>query len=103
MAVNEIRDFIENGNIVNSVNYPKVDAGVPSSAGRITVCHKNKPKMLTQFTGAFSNAGINVPDMVSKSRGDYAYTILDVETADAADLAKELEAIDGVIRVRVVK
>ena len=103
MAVNEIRDFIENGNIVNSVNYPKVDAGVPSSAGRITVCHKNKPKMLTQFTGAFSNAGINVPDMVSKSRGDYAYTILDVEAANAADLAKELEAIDGVIRVRVVK
>ena len=103
MAVNEIKDFIENGNIVNSVNYPKVDAGVPSSAGRITVCHKNKPKMLTQFTGVFSNAGINVPDMVSKSRGDYAYTILDVEAANAADLAKELEAIDGVIRVRVVR
>ncbi len=103
MAVNEIRDFIENGNVVNSVNYPKCDAGVPSSAGRITVCHKNIPNMLTQFTGAFSKAGINVPDMVSKSRGDYAYTILDVDTPDAANMVAELEAIDGVIRVRVVK
>ena len=103
MAVNEIRDFIENGNIVNSVNYPKCDAGVPSSAGRITVCHKNIPNMLTQFTGLFAKSNVNVPDMVSKSRGDYAYTILDVDTADAAEMAKELEAIDGVIRVRVVK
>ena len=103
MAVNEIRDFIENGNVINSVNYPRVDAGIPSSAGRITVCHRNIPNMLTQFTGAFSKSGINVPDMVSKSRGDYAYTILDVDTADAANMVKELEAIDGVIRVRVVK
>ena len=59
--------------------------------------------MLTQFTGAFAKAGVNVPDMVSKSRGDYAYTILDVDTADAANMVSELEAIDGVIRVRVVK
>ena len=103
MAVNEIKDFIENGNIINSVNYPRVDAGVPSSAGRITVCHKNIPNMLTQFTGAFSKAGINVPDMVSKSRGDYAYTILDVDTTDATNVVSELESIDGVIRVRVVK
>ncbi len=103
MAVNEIRDFIENGNVINSVNYPRVDAGVPSAAGRITVCHKNIPNMLTQFTGAFSKSGINVPDLVSKSRGDYAYTILDVDTANAAEMANELEAIPGVIRVRVVK
>ena len=103
MAVNEIRDFIENGNIVNSVNYPRCDAGVPSSAGRITVCHKNIPNMLTQFTGLFAKTNVNVPDMVSKSRGDYAYTILDVDTADTAAVVKELEAIEGVIRVRVVK
>ncbi len=103
MAVNEIVDFIENGNVINSVNYPRVDAGVPSSAGRITVCHKNIPNMLTQFTGAFSKSGINVPDMVSKSRGDFAYTILDVDTPDAAEVAEELRNIDGVIRVRVIK
>ena len=103
MAVNEIKDFLENGNVINSVNYPRVDAGIPSSAGRITVCHKNIPNMLTQFTGAFSKSGINVPDMVSKSRGDFAYTILDVDTPDAAGMAKELEAIEGVLRVRVVK
>ena len=59
--------------------------------------------MLTQFTGLFAKSNVNVPDMVSKSRGDYAYTILDVDTPDAAEMAKELEAIDGVIRVRVVK
>ena len=103
MAVNEIRDFIENGNIVNSVNYPKCDAGVPSAAGRITVCHKNIPNMLTKFTGLFADKNINVPDMVSKSRGDFAYTILDVDTTDTAAIATELEAIEGVIRVRVVK
>ena len=103
MAVNQIRDFLENGNIVNSVNYPRCDAGIPSSAGRITVCHNNIPNMLTQFTGLFANKGINVPDMVSKSRGDFAYTILDVDTTDTAEIAKDLEAIDGVIRVRVVK
>ena len=103
MAVQEIKDFLENGNIVNSVNYPRCDAGIPSSAGRITVCHKNIPNMLTQFTGLFAQSNVNVPDMVSKSRGDYAYTILDVDTPDAADIAKQIEAIEGVIRVRVVK
>ena len=103
MAVNQIRDFLENGNVINSVNYPRVDAGIPTVAGRITVCHKNIPNMLTQFTGLFAQKGINVPDMVSKSRGDFAYTILDVETTDTASIAKDLEAIDGVIRVRVVK
>ena len=103
MAVQEIKDFLENGNIVNSVNYPRCDAGIPSSAGRITVCHKNIPNMLTQFTGLFAQSNVNVPDMVSKSRGDYAYTILDVDTPDAADIAKKIEEIEGVIRVRVVK
>ncbi|MCR5292593.1 MAG: phosphoglycerate dehydrogenase [Eubacterium sp.] len=103
MAVNEIRDFLENGNIINSVNYPRVDAGVPSSAGRITVCHKNIPNMLTQFTGLFAKNGVNVPDMVSKSRGDFAYTILDVDTSDTANVVDELTAIDGVIKVRVIK
>ena len=103
MAVNEIRDFLENGNIINSVNYPRVDAGVPSSAGRITVCHKNIPNMLTQFTGLFAKNGVNVPDMVSKSRGDFAYTILDVDTPDTANVVDELTAIDGVIKVRVIK
>ena len=103
MAVKEIMEFVENGNIKNSVNYPAIDAGVCTSTSRITVCHKNIPNMLTQFTGAFSAKGINVTDMVSKSRGDWAYTILDV--ADKADdnIVNTISAIDGVVKVRIVK
>lgn len=79
MAANEIRNFIENGNIVNSVNYPRCDAGVCQYEGRVTVCHKNVPNMLTQFTAEFAKLGLNVPEMVSKSRGDYAYTVIDID------------------------
>ena len=103
MAVKEIRDFIENGNVVNSVNYPRCEAGVCQTASRITVCHKNIPNMLTQFTGAFSKHGINVPDMVSKSRGDWAYTILDVADKADASIVNTISAIDGVVKVRIVK
>ena len=103
MAVNEIRDFIENGNVINSVNYPRCDAGICQTASRVTVCHKNIPNMLTQFTGIFSKEGINVPEMVSKSKGDFAYTILDVDSPVTDKIVEDLKAIDGVVRVRVVK
>ena len=103
MAVKEIRDFIENGNVINSVNYPRCDAGICQTASRITVCHKNIPNMLTQFTGIFAKDGINVPDMVSKSKGDFAYTILDVDSPVTDKSVEDLKAIDGVVRVRVVK
>jgi len=69
MAVEEIRDFMENGNIRNSVNYPACDAGVCETKGRITVAHKNIPNMLTQFTTVFSSEGINISHMTNKSRG----------------------------------
>jgi Phosphoglycerate dehydrogenase and related dehydrogenases len=103
MAVKEIRDFIENGNVINSVNYPRCDAGICQTVSRITVCHKNIPNMLTQFTGLFAKDGINVPDMVSKSKGDYAYTILDIDSAVSEQVVNDLKAIEGVVRVRVVK
>jgi D-3-phosphoglycerate dehydrogenase len=103
MAVQEIMEFVENGHIKNSVNYPAIDAGVCSSASRITVCHKNIPNMLTQFTGAFSSKGINVTDMVSKSRGDWAYTILDVADKSDDSIVSTIGAIDGVVKVRIVK
>ena len=103
MAVKEIRDFIENGNVINSVNYPRCDAGICQTASRVTVCHKNIPNMLTQFTGIFAKDGINVPDMVSKSKGDFAYTILDVDSPVTDKIVEDLKAIDGVVRVRVVK
>lgn len=103
MAVSEIRDFMENGNIKNSVNYPNCDAGVCQTAGRITIAHKNVPNMLSQFTTLFSKDGVNIENMVNKSRGNFAYTILDIYSDSTDEVVKELEALDGVIRVRVIK
>ncbi|MCQ2521484.1 MAG: phosphoglycerate dehydrogenase [Lachnospiraceae bacterium] len=103
MAVAEMMDYIENGNIVNSVNYPAVDMGVCSTAARITICHKNTENMLTKFTGAFGDKGINISNILSKSRGDYAYTMIDADQAATDDIVNTVKAIDGVIKVRVVK
>lgn len=103
MAVSEIRGFMENGNIKNSVNYPNCDAGVCQTAGRITIAHKNVPNMLSQFTTLFSKDGVNIENMVNKSRGNFAYTILDICSDSTDEVVKELEALDGVIRVRVIK
>ena len=103
LAVREIRDFVENGNIKNSVNYPNCDAGVCSTEGRITICHKNVPKMLSQFTSLFSKDGVNIETMVTKSRGEYAYTILDICSSSTDAVVKELESMKDVIRVRVIK
>lgn len=103
MAVDEIRDFMENGNIRNSVNYPNCDAGVCSTEGRITVAHKNIPNMLTQFTNVFSSEGINIDHMTNKSRGEYSYCVFDIDSASSQELAEKLGAIDGVLKVRVVK
>ncbi len=102
MAVNELRDFFENGNIKNSVNYPACDAGVCESASRVAICHKNVPNMLTQFTAAYSADGINIDNFVNKSRGDFAYSIIDASAASDA-IVEKLNAIDGVLKVRVVK
>ena len=101
MAVKEIVDFIENGNIKNSVNYPACDAGKCSEAARVCVCHKNIPNMITQFTGAFASKGINVSDMVSKSKGDYAYSVFDISEKADEDTVKSISSIDGVLKVRV--
>lgn len=103
MAVNQIVDYIENGNIKNSVNYPACDMGVCSKAGRITINHKNVPNMLSQLTGALASANINISDMASKSKGDFAYTILDLDAAATPDAVEKIKALDGVIKVRVVK
>ncbi|MDF2484787.1 MAG: phosphoglycerate dehydrogenase-like oxidoreductase [Herbinix sp.] len=103
MAVKQLMDYMEHGNIKNSVNYPNCDAGICMTAGRIAICHRNIPNMLTQFTGAFSAVNVNITDMVNKSRGDYAYTVLDVESSDNAEVAAKLARIDGVLKVRIVK
>ena len=103
MAVEEIRDFMENGNIRNSVNYPACDAGVCETKGRITVAHKNIPNMLTQFTTVFSSEGINIAHMTNKSRGDYSYCIFDIDSDYTEAFAQKLSAIDGVLKVRIIK
>ena len=103
MAVEEIRDFMENGNIRNSVNYPACDAGVCETKGRITVAHKNIANMLTQFTTVFSSEGINIAHMTNKSRGDYSYCIFDIDSDSTEAFAQKLSAIDGVLKVRIIK
>lgn len=101
MAAKELIDYIENGNIVNSVNLPEVT--MPRSGeNRVCVIHKNIPNMLTKITGLISDDGINIENLLNKSRGDYAYTMLDIDGADVASLEQEINAIEGVIRVRVI-
>lgn len=103
MAVKQLRDFLENGNIKNSVNFPNCDMGVCVAAGRIAIAHKNIPNMISQFTRIFGDAGVNIADMTNKSRGEYAYTLLDLEMPASEQLLNQLESIEGVTKVRVVK
>lgn len=103
MAVKELRNYLENGNIINSVNYPSCDMGVCTKAGRIAVFHKNKANMITKFTACFGDAGINISDMTNKSRGEVAYTMIDVETKADEEIIEKLRSIKDVFRVRVVK
>ena len=103
MAVEQLVDYIENGNIKNSVNYPAMDAGKCQTAARICVCHKNIPNMLAQFTGVFSAAGINIETMVNKSRGNYAYTVLDICARASAELVDKVNAIEGVLKARAIQ
>ena len=90
MAVKEIMDYMENGNIKNSVNYPACDMGVCDSAARIAINHKNIPNMITQFTKVFADQNINVTNMISKSRGDWAYCMLDLDGVPADTLVEAL-------------
>ena len=103
MAVRQIMDYLENGNITNSVNYPACDMGVCHTAGRVTVLHRNIPNSLGQFTAAVAGENINIAGLMNKSRGEFAYTMLDLDQAAPEHLVQCLCAIDGVLRVRVIK
>jgi D-3-phosphoglycerate dehydrogenase len=103
MAVKQLMDYLENGNITNSVNYPNCSMGVCTKAGRVTILHKNIPNMITRFASRFADRKINISDMLNRSRGEYAYTMLDLDEETPSDLAAELEKIDGVIRVRTIR
>lgn len=102
MAVKQIMDFLENGNITNSVNYPAVDAGICTSPARVGIFHDNVPNMLAQFTSVFSAEGINIDNMVNKSKGESSYTVLDVDAANE-EIAAKLANIAGVRKVRIIK
>ena len=80
MAVEQLMDYLENGNITNSVNYPNTQLGVCQTQGRIAILHRNIPNMLTRFTGAFAKDNINITEMSNKTKGDYAYAIFDVDS-----------------------
>ena len=103
MAVKEMRDFLENGNIANSVNYPACSLGIPTKAGRISICHKNVANMIGTFTSILGNANVNIDAIANKSRGDFAYTLIDTDSAVPAEVVKALESSDAVIRVRVIR
>ncbi len=103
MAVRQVMDYLENGNIVNSVNFPNCDLGLCTKAGRVAILHRNIPNMLARFTAVFSQDGVNISDMVNRSRGEYAYTLVDLDSPTTLHFAQALAAVDGVIRVRVIK
>lgn len=103
MAVKEMMNYLKNGNIVNSVNYPNCDMGVCTQAGRVAIFHKNIANMITKFTACFGDEGINITDMMNKSRGEVAYTMLDLECPARQEIIEKLKAVNGVFRVRVVK
>lgn len=103
MAVRQVMNYLENGNIVNSVNYPNCDMGICNKAGRITIMHRNIPNTLSQFTTAVAAEGINISDLINRSRGEYAYTMLDLDHPTPPAVIEKIQAIDGVLRVRVIR
>ena len=103
MAVRQLMNFIENGNIVNSVNFPNCDLGICTKASRVTILHRNIPNSLSQFTSALAAEGINISDLMNRSKGEYAYTMLDLDHVPSENVIEALKKIDGVLRVRVVR
>ena len=103
MAAEELVDFLENGNITHSVNYPDCSMGVCESGGRIAVCHGNRPHMLSQLTNACSDSDYNIEHLMNKTKGNWAYTLIDVDNEVKSDLIEKMSSIEGVVRVRKVK
>ena len=103
MAAAELRDFLENGNILHSVNYPDCNMGAKGDGERITILHKNIPNMLGQFTTLLADKGMNIALMTNKSRKEYAYTMIDVDTGVSAELEEQIASVDGVLKVRVIR
>lgn len=103
MAVKQVMNYLENGNIINSVNFPNCDMGICDKASRITILHKNIPNMLSKFTMILSTEDINISDLVNRSKGEYAYTMLDLDHVPSATAVAMLKKTDGVLRIRVIR
>ena len=102
MAVRQLMDYLEYGNIKNSVNYPDCDMGKPGDNKRIVLLHYNKPNMLGQFTKILADDNMNIADLSNKSKGAYAYTMIDIDSDIPANVENDLRNIEGVLRVRVL-
>ena len=104
MAVNQIRDFLENGNIVNSVNFPqtKLEEPIPAGGGRLCIANKNVPNMVGQITTILAAEKVNISGMVNKNRADLAYNLIDVESCLTEAMIEKLRNIEGVIDVRLI-
>ena len=102
MAADEIRNYLENGNIINSVNYPNCDMGVAGEFCRVAICHKNIKNMLNQFTDIFTEEDLNIEHMTNASRGDYAYSMFDLSDKPSEAAIEKMSNIEGVLRVRVI-
>ncbi len=102
LAVQELMDYLENGNIRNSVNYPACDMGVKKTECRVAVLHMNIPNMIGQITGVLAAGKINISDMTNKSRDKFAYTLMDLEHTPDEIMVQKLNAIEGVLRVRLI-
>ena len=103
MGVNEVMDFMENGNIKNSVNYPGIDMGVPELPGRVAVYHKNIANTITKLAGMFGEKNINISHMSNQSKKDYAVSMFDIDSPATDEIVKGLDSVEGVFTVRVVK
>ena len=103
MAAAEVKDFLENGNITHSVNFPDCDMGAKGEGERITILHKNIPNMIGQFTALLAEKNMNIEVMTNKSRKEYAYTMLDVNGTVSEDVEAQLAAVEGVLKVRVIR
>nr|MCS5543735.1 3-phosphoglycerate dehydrogenase [SAR86 cluster bacterium] len=101
MAVDQIRDFLENGNITNSVNFPNVSLPQATSY-RITITNKNVPAMIGQIATSLGDLGLNISDMTNVSRGDLAYNLIDIENEVTKEALEKLSAIENIINVRLI-
>ena len=102
MAVKEVIDFLENGNIRNSVNYPNCEMGLRGDHTRITILHRNVPNMIGQFSAILAEKGINIANMTNKSKNAYAYTMIDIENEICPNIEAALKEVKEVLRVRVI-